>query len=399
MAPEKARKILHLDLDAFFCAVEELREPSLRGKPFAVGGVPEGRGVVASCSYAARQFGVHSAMPTAQALRRCPQLIIVHGHHSGYERHSRKVMAELENLTPLIEQLSIDEAFLDVTDLRLSGEKLAQHLQQTIWEKYELPCSLGVAENKLLAKTANDFGKAAVKSGRPPMAITVIPPGQGAAFLAPLPVEKLWGVGRKTAQKLAALGIHTIGELAAWPPEELKRRFGQHGQHLSQRARGIDTRPIVTERETKSMSRETTFATDLSDQTKLHCTLLQLSKSVGWRLRHAGLHGTTIQLKLRWADFTTLTRQITLAHATNQDDVIYQTAKALFNQTWHRGRPVRLIGVGVSNLQEPRKQLSLWGSSSKTKEGLQETLDELRERFGREVVQRASELADKQEDQ
>ncbi|MCD4739202.1 MAG: DNA polymerase IV, partial [Anaerolineae bacterium] len=388
------RKILHLDLDAFFCAVEELRDPTLRGQPFAVGGAPDGRGVIAACSYAARQFGIHSAMPTAHALRRCPQLLILPGRHTAYEEYSRRVLAQLYNLTPLVEQISIDEAFLDVTDLHLAGEKLARQLQQAVWEKYELPCSLGVAENKLLAKTANDFGKAKSKTGRPPMAITVIPPGSGAAFLAPLPVEKLWGVGPKTAQRLAPLGIRTIGELAAWPPEELARRFGKQGRDLARRARGIDPRPIVTVHETKSVSRETTFAQDVRDRVELERTLLRLSKSVGWRLRRAALHGVTVQLKLRWADFTTLTRQTTLPHPTNQDNDIYQAAKTLFTKTWQRGRPVRLIGVGVTNLQEPREQLKLWEASSVESDRLQETLDELRERFGREIIQRASELSE-----
>jgi DNA polymerase-4 len=395
----RPRKILHLDLDAFFCAVEELRDPSLRGKPFAVGGAPDKRGVVASCSYAARQYGVHSAMPMARALQRCPDLIIVRGRHSNYGEHSERVMSHLYNLTDRVEQLSIDEAFLDVSDLKASGEILARRLQQEIWEQNHLPCSIGVASNKLLAKAANDVGKSRAKGDRPPMAITVVPPGEEAAFLAPLPVDQLWGVGPKTKEQLAALGIRTIGDLAAWPRQDLIRRLGEHGRALARRARGIDDRPVVTEHETKSMSRETTFAEDVSDRDLLCRTLLRLTRSVGRRLRRAELQGSTIKLKLRWSDFTTITRQTTLDRSTDQDAEIYEAAQTLFEAAWPRGRPVRLIGVGVSNLEEPREQLTLWETSSKRGKRLQETLDELRERFGRDAVKRASEIERGQEEQ
>ena len=207
-----ARKILHLDLDAFFCAVEEQRDPSLRGQPFAVGGRPESRGVVASCSYAARQFGIHSAMPMARAVRQCPPLIIVPSRYGAYEAASRQVMARLHQLTPLVEQLSIDEAFLDVSDLPERAELIARRLQATINRELDLPCSLGVAANKLVAKIANNVGKAAIKSDRPPNTIKVVPPGQEAAFLAPLPATELWGVGPKTAEQLAQMAGVKLGK-------------------------------------------------------------------------------------------------------------------------------------------------------------------------------------------
>ena len=209
------RKILHLDLDAFFCAVEELRDPTLKQKPFAVGGSPEGRGVVASCSYAARQFGVRSAMPMSEAVRCCPNLIIVGNARGEYSRMSGRVMAYLHDMSPLVEQISIDEAFLDVSDLPDEAEILARRLQSTICTELDLPCSLGVATNKLVAKIANDVGKVRVRSGDYPNAITVVPPGEEAAFLAPLPVRALWGVGPKTAERLAAWGMNTIGDIAA----------------------------------------------------------------------------------------------------------------------------------------------------------------------------------------
>jgi len=209
------RKILHLDLDAFFCSVEELHDPSLQGTPFAVGGRPDQRGVVASCSYAARRFGVHSAMPMAQAVKVCPALIIVPHHRRVYREISQQVMAYLHTVTPLVEQLSVDEAFLDVTALPRPTEALANQMQQTINTRFQLPCSLGVATNKLVAKIANNIGKAKASGDQPPNAIQVVPPGEEAAFLAPLPVRELWGVGPKTAERLAQISIQTIGDLAA----------------------------------------------------------------------------------------------------------------------------------------------------------------------------------------
>src|SRR5690606_6228694 len=258
------RTILHLDLDAFFCAVEEQRNPALRGKPFAVGGRPDSRGVVSSCSYPARRFGIHSAMPMARAIRLCPDLIIIEPHFGEYRRASREVMARLGALTPLVEQISIDDAFLAVTGLPGTPPAIAQGLQATIRDELGLPCSFGVATNKLVAKIANNVGKASAKGDGPPNAIHVVPPGEEAAFLAPLPIEELWGVGPKTAARLRQLGVQTIGDLARWPERELARMFGKHGADLARRARGIDERPVETEHETKSVSKEITFARDVA---------------------------------------------------------------------------------------------------------------------------------------
>jgi DNA polymerase-4 len=390
------RKIIHLDLDAFFCAVEMLRDPDLRGKPFAVGGRPEHRGVVASCSYPARTFGIHSAMPMARAVQLCPHLMIISGHRDRYSDYSRKVMGHLENLTDLIEQISIDEAFIDVSDLRAPVREIAQALQAAIWEDLHLPCSLGVAANKLVAKIANNVGKATAKPGVEPMAITVVPPGGEAAFLAPLPVKELWGVGPKTADALGALGIRTIGDLAAWPAGDLIRRFGKHGEDLARRARGIDERPVVTEHEVKSISRETTFAQDVTDLVTLKRTLSRLSEDVGRRLRRRQLAGTTIKLKLRWSDFTTLTRQATLDQPTDRDNEIYRVAQQLLADNRPRGKPVRLIGVGVTNLSPPMEQLQLWDQQPLKDQRLQEALDQVRDRFGRDAIQRAIEIDDEE---
>jgi len=387
-----ARKILHLDLDAFFCAVEEQHNTELAGKPFAVGGRPEERGVVASCSYAARRFGVRSAMPMVRALRLCPGLIIVSSHHGDYSKVSQQVMKRLQDLSPKFEQISIDEAFLDVSDLLQSGEEQARRLQARIRNELGLPCSIGVASNKLLAKIANNVGKASARGEGPPNAITVVEPGREAEFLVELPVTALWGVGPKTAERLEEMNIRKIGELARLPEVELVRLFGKNGADLSIRARGIDERPVEPSHETKSISQETTFSKDIADADSLQRTLRILSEGVGRRLRKENLCGTTVKVKLRWQNFTTLTRQVTLSQPTDQDKEIFEAALALFEANWRKGQLVRLLGVGVSGLGPPVRQLSLWDDGSERERRLQAAVDALRERYGRNIVQRASRI-------
>ncbi|HEU0047051.1 MAG TPA: DNA polymerase IV, partial [Nitrososphaera sp.] len=259
-------------MDAFYCAVEETRNPELRGKAFAVGGKPDERGVVASCSYAARRNGVRSAMPMSKALRLSPGLIIVPGHHHIYSQVSKQVMDVLHNVTGLVEQISIDEAFLDISDIQNKPEHIARGLQTRIRDELQLPCSIGIASNKMVAKIATEVGKAlALKQIKaqglvePPNAVTVVGFGEEAAFLNPLPADMLWGVGPKTSARLTELGIHTIGELAKWPESEMLHLFGENGRELSRHARGMDDRPIETERETKSISQENTFSRDVRD--------------------------------------------------------------------------------------------------------------------------------------
>jgi DNA polymerase-4 len=347
------RTILHLDLDAFYCAVEEQRDPALAGLPFAVGGRPEERGVVSSCSYPARAFGVRSAMPMGRALQLCPPLRIIPPHYDLYHEISRQVMERLHNLTPLVEQISIDEAFLDVSALPQSGEALARELQARIRGELGLPCSLGIATNKLVAKIANDQGKRRAREaapGKPPNAITAVPPGEEAGFLAPLPAEALWGVGPKTAARLAEIGVHTIGDLAAWPEEDLFERFGKNGQEMARHARGLDDRPVITAHETKSISQETTFSRDVSNPEVLKNTLRSLSHGVGRSLRESGLRCGTIRLKFRWPDFRTATRQLTLPASTDNDNEIYAVALQLFEKLWKPGQAVRLLGVGAARL-------------------------------------------------
>ena len=365
------RKILHLDLDAFFCAVEELHNPSLRGRAFAVGGRPEERGVVASCSYPARRQGVHSAMPMSQAVRTCPGLVIVPARHRLYRAMSERVMERVNRLTSLVEQISIDEAFLDVTDL---------------------PCSLGVATNKLVAKIANTVGKGAKRGDSPPCAITVVAPGSEAAFLAPLPCDALWGVGPKTAQRLADFGLHTIGELALRSPDEFERLLGKTGRDLVVRARGIDDRPVVTEHEQKSISQETTFTRDVGDEAELLRVLRDLAVRVAAELRRSGLWASTVKLKLRWTDFTTPTRQTTLAQPSDDAELIYSTAKQLFARLWQPGQLVRLVGVGVSGLTDQPRQMGLFDEPDERVERLSATVSAMRARFGDNAIVRGSDM-------
>ena len=388
------RKILHLDLDAFFCSVEELLDPSLKGKPFAVGGNPQGRGVVSSCSYAARKFGVHSAMPMARALSLCPELIVIHHRHGLYGEYSNKVMDILRSYTPLFQQVSIDEAFLDVSDLPKPAGAIAREIQERVDREVHLPCSLGVATNKLVAKVANDFGKSQVKSGQAPRQITIVPPGEEAAFLAPLEVQALWGIGPKTSQKLHGQGIHTIGQLAALSIAELEAYFGNNALEMHARALGIDPSPVHSEREVKSVSNEVTFIEDTTDSEVLRQTLRALADKVGYRLRQAGLAGSVVQIKLRYSNFETLTRQTALPQPTNLDDEIYAAAEKLFEANIIPTRAVRLIGIGVSRLNPPYRQLSLWNDNQDEKEKLANAIDQLKEKYGQDVIKRASMMSE-----
>jgi len=388
------RTILHLDLDAFFCAVEETRNPELRGKAFAVGGRPDERGVVASCSYAARAYGVRSAMPMSRAVRLVPNLIIVPGHHRVYSEVSKQVMERLRLVTPVLEQISIDEAFLDITGLgNGNAERLAYEIQNGIRDDLGLPCSIGIASNKLVAKIATEVGKKGARNrpgeiNAPPFALTIVPAGQEAAFLAPLPANMLWGVGPKTEARLAELGIHTIGDIARRPVPDLVRRFGENGRDLAEHAAGRDDRPIVTEHETKSISQETTFTRDVSDDELLEKTLRELATEVGSSLRKSDLAGKTVKLKLRWSDFTTITRQTTLSGPTDNDEEIIRTALLLLKSVRRSRQPVRLIGVGVSGLGAPVRQLSLWDAGTEKSRKLQEVLDELQGKFGKNAIHR-----------
>jgi DNA polymerase-4 len=358
-------------------------------------------------------------MPMSRAVRLCPDLLIVPHDFKAYRAMSAKVMDILHQYTPLVEQLSIDEAFLDINELLEPAEQIARALQRRINTDLQLSCSLGVATNKLVAKIANNIGKDAKKkdaTGNPPNAIMVVAAGQEANFLAPLPTDELWGVGPKTAEHLAALGIHTIGDIARYPEQALIRQFGKHGHDLWFHAQGIDDRPLETERETKSVSRETTFVNDMSDAAFLRRTLEALCEDLTRQLHKENLRGLTIKVKLRWSDFTTLTRQTTLRQPTDRDADIFKAALRLLEQHRPPEKAVRLLGVGVSHFVEPTTQLSLWevtpamlevapptiqtkldmpnAALNPKQEKLQSALDALRNRFGAQTVKRASELKD-----
>ncbi|MCK5634808.1 MAG: DNA polymerase IV [Anaerolineales bacterium] len=378
------RTILHFDLDAFFCSVESLLNPGLEGKAFVVGGSAEGRGVVSSASYAAREFGIRSAMPTAQALRKAPDLIVISPQHPMYSEHSREIMNFLRDSVPVVEQLSIDEAFLDVSDDPRTGLEVARFLQREVFERFKLPTSWGVASNKLVAKIATEVGK--------PKGLIVVPAGQEAAFLAPLPVRMLWGVGPKTKDRLAERGIHTIGDMASLPSHALAKTLGDHGLELASRARGEDARPVSEGRDPKSMSAERTFSTDISDWDMLRPVILRLSETVGRRLRKAELAGHTIRIKVRWPDFTTRTRQVRLEQPTDRERIIFDESCKLFQDLWKKGQAVRLLGVGVSDLHEPIRQLDLFDQKWDRDEGLQQAIDSIRDRYGPDSLRRAGGL-------
>jgi DNA polymerase-4 len=383
------RYILHLDVDAFFASVEEILDPSLKGKPIIVGAPPEQRGVIASASYAARVFGVRSAMPTAQALRLCPQAIVLPPRHRVYREYSARMMTILSEYSPLIEPLSLDEAFLDVTGCEArwgSPEELAHQLQERLEVELGLSVSIGLASNKLVAKIASGLEK--------PRGFVVVPHGKEAEFLAPLPVEKLWGVGEVTARSLHEMGVFTIGQLARLSLDQLEARFGRRGRDLYRQARGMDDSPVMVEREGKSLSRETTFAEDIGDMRVLKKTLLSLSESVARRLRKQGLRGRTVKLKLRYADFTTLTRQVTIDIPTDLEQVVFDQAARLLDKAWDRRRKVRLIGVGVSKFEPEERQLSLFEGTGEGKaeklRRLSQAVDRIREKYGDDAIRRAS---------
>ncbi len=388
----RIRKIIHMDLDAFFCAVEELNNPALKDKPFAVGGNPDQRGVIASCSYAARRYGVRSAMPTAQAIKLCPRLILVSSRHGEYSQISRSVMAILADLTPLMEQVSIDEAFLDVTDMAMPGYQIAHDLQIQIMEKTRLSASFGVASSKLVAKIANDFGKKQSKGISYPGAIRVVEPGFEADFMAPLPVAMLWGVGPKTADRLNNVGVKTIGQLASLSEQTLIELFGKNGGFLMRHALGIDTSEVEAYDEVKSISQEVTFNRDVVDQDVLLSEIKVICEKLGFRLRSKKLIAQSVRVKFRYYDFRTFTRQKKLGQPFNQDGIIYDQACQIFSQNWDLHTPLRLIGVGVTHLSPETIQLSLWETEDVKERKLLSVIDSLKMKYGRDIIQKASRM-------
>ena len=378
-----ARTILHVDLDAFFAAVEQRDNHALRGKPVAVGGGgAKDRGVVSAASYEARKFGVRSAMPLRTAAALCPQLIFVPVDGRKYSRVSREVMAILGRYTPVVEQVSIDEAFLDLTGtdaLFGTGEVVGRRIKEDIRSELQLTVSVGVASNRLVAKIASEFGK--------PDGLTVVPFGNETDFLSPLAIERLWGVGASTRRALADFNIRTIGDLANLPPAALERRFGSHGAALASRALGVDDAPVITESAAKSVSHEHTFDVNTTSWEVMERTLLALSEGVCGRLRKGGLLCSTVAVKIRNADFVTITRQRSLKDPTDLTDVIWRTAVSLTRREVP-GMTVRLLGVAASGLTD-RLQLPLFATEDERRRRVVDAEDEIRKRFGSKAIRRA----------
>lgn len=342
------RHIIHADLDAFYAAVEQLDNPELRGRPVLVGGSPRSRGVVATASYEARAYGVHSAMPMSTAVRQCPQGIVVRPRFDRYREMSRRVMAVFQDLTDLVEPLSLDEAYLDISAaVEQSGQLplgVAIDLKRRVKAETGLAVSVGVASGKSIAKIASDLQK--------PDGLVLVPPGQERDFLAPLPAGKLWGIGPKTAERLRQEGITTIGELAAQPADWFARHFGKRADSIRTKAIGQDDDPVQTERSPKSISSETTFPEDIGDPATLRAELTSLTAGVAQHLERKELQGRTVTVKLRLADYTTLNRQTTLTAPTGDAAVILETAWGLLQTELMPGRNFRLLGVGVSAFGE-----------------------------------------------
>ena len=350
------RRILHCDMDCFYAAVHVRDDPSLAGKPVVVGGDPAGRGVVAAASYEARRFGIHSAMPSAQAARLCPGLVFLRPDFARYRRESDLIFAIFRDFTPLVQPASLDEAYLDVSDHLGrwgSATAIAREIRRRVREERGLTVSIGVAPNRLVAKIASDFDK--------PDGLTVVRPGQVEAFLAPLPVRRLHGVGPATEAALAELGVTTVEELRRVPVEELERRFGKWGEALFAYARGLDDRPVTVERERKSLGTETTYERDLRDLAAIESQIAELAAEVSESLRKRGLLARTVTVKVRYADFTTVTRGRTFAVAAADAPTLALHATALLRRTEAGRRPVRLLGVTASHLLEGAPvQLALW---------------------------------------
>ena len=381
--PPVDRTILHVDLDAFFAAVEQRDRPELRGKPVIVGGGgPNQRGVVSTASYEARVFGVHSAMPLRTAGALCPHGIFLPVDGRKYSRVSKEVLAVLRRFTPLVQPISIDEAFLDVTGSRKlfgDGETIGRAIKSAVSDEVGLTISVGVARTKLVAKIASDLRK--------PDGLVVVPPGTEAAFLAPLPIARLWGVGAKSAAMLSEYGVRTIGDLAALPDDLLERRFGKVGAMIGDRARGLDADTVSERDPAKSIGHEHTFDVDSSDREVIERSLLGLSEGVAGRLRDSGVKASTVTVKIRDSSFHTITRQRTLKEPTDLTEPIFRTALDLARPEV-RGKKIRLLGVTASGLGET-DQLSLFGSDDPRRRRVVEAEDLVRHRYGDRAITRA----------
>ncbi len=386
--------VVHVDMDAFFASVEQLLHPEWKGKPVIVGADPQGgkgRGVVSTASYEARKYGIHSAMPISQAFRLYPRGIYVKPHGNVYQEYSQRIFSLLNSFTPVIERISIDEAFLD-----MSGNKhfyydiveIGQQIKTEIKRKISLSASIGIAPNKSLAKIASDFQK--------PDGLTIIYPDKIQEFLDPLLVTKLWGIGRKTFEELQKMGIKTIYHLRQYPKDVLERKFGKVGLHIYKMARGEDDRSVIGEDETKSVSNEITFDKDQDDFEYIRKTIFALSEKVSGRLRRLKIRGTTINLKIRFAGFKTYNRSHTLECSTNLTEEIFQTADFLFSEFNPLRDSVRLVGVGVSQVMDKNAlQMNLWEDDMQKKLTAERVMDQIQDKYGKSVIKHAEAMFEK----
>ena len=388
-----SRWIIHVDMDAFYASVEQRDHPELRGKPVIVGADPKagkGRGVVSAASYEAREFGIHSALPIGQAYRRCPHGIFLPVRMRRYQEVSSHLFSIFRRYTDVVEPLSLDEAFLDVTgSLRLFGtpQAIGAQIQRDIWEEEHLNASVGVATTKFVAKVASDLQK--------PQGFVIVPEGTERAFLHDLPIERLWGAGPKTANRLRRRGYATIGQLASASREDLSAWLGKPGTHFWELANGIDDREVIPGDPAKSIGAETTFDRDTAETSMIHQALLELSKRVGSRLRAEGLQARTLTLKFRTAAFHTYTRSLTLREPTDQDSTMYRVALTLLDRLPCANEKARLVGITGSHLMKPEDfhQLSLFSSRQESQAHLMNAVDAIRSRFGVHAIQPATLLA------
>jgi DNA polymerase-4 len=378
-----ARRIIHIDLDAFFVSVEQAENPQLKGKPVVVGGRPQRRGVVASASYEARAFGLYAGMPLTTASRFCPQAIFIQGSFPKYREASQRFMTILADFSPYLEPMGLDEAYLDATgfeSIHGSVQQMAVKIKQRIKDELGLNASVGIAGGKVVAKVASELSK--------PDGLLEVASGEERSFLAPLSIARLPGIGKKTERKLNGLGINSLGKLSAMPLSALKSHFGASGEVLHHFANGIDDREVEPPAAAKSTSRETTFGKDTRDRSLLKATLRYLGERVGADLRQKGKRARCVTLKLRYADFTTITRRQTLSQTTDSDQTIFDTGVKLLNKALSGERqPVRLIGIGVSELVESGKQLDMLDSSARRQEQLDRAIDRIRKKYGFTAIQ------------
>jgi DNA polymerase-4 len=386
-----ARCIFHIDLDAFFASVEQVHNPELKGKPVVVGGDPNRRGVVSSASYEARPYGIHAGMPLSQARRFCPQAIFLQVNFNRYQQASVKFMKILTDFSPIIEPLGIDEAYLDVTEYQQpyhSHEQMASAIKERINKELNLTASVGISTCKVIAKIASDLCK--------PDGLLEIAPGKERDFLTPIPVSKLPGVGKKTEQVLKKMGITTIGELASCPLEEIRKTFGMSGIAMHRYANGIDDRLVELPSESKSINRQITFAHDTLDRHFLESSLRELCNELSDGLRSRNKQTGCIAIKLRYADFKTITRQVSLTEASNTTQVIFTTALQLLNKTLReRQKPIRLIGIKVSTLTGKEKQLPLFDPTelrTEKQRRLDNAIAQIRRKYSATSIKRGNDV-------